>query len=40
MLKEAAKAVSIDFIDHVISGEKVADPACNGFYSFRSAGLL
>jgi DNA repair protein RadC len=39
-LREAAKAVDIDLIDHVIIGRKNADPTGNGHYSFRAAGLL
>jgi DNA repair protein RadC len=39
-LREAAKTVCIDLLDHVILGSKTADPTGAGFYSFRSAGLL
>ncbi|PTY03667.1 DNA repair protein RadC [Opitutaceae bacterium EW11] len=39
-LREAAKTVCIDLLDHVIVGNKEDDPSGNGFYSFRSAGLL
>jgi DNA repair protein RadC len=39
-LREAAKAVDIDLIDHVIIGRVGADPAGRGFYSFREAGIL
>ena len=39
-LREAAKAVDIDLIDHVIIGRSGADPAGRGFYSFREAGIL
>jgi DNA repair protein RadC len=39
-LREAAKAVDIDLLDHVIVGRKSVDPAGVGYYSFRDAGLL
>jgi DNA repair protein RadC len=39
-LREAAKTVSIDLVDHVIIGQKSCDPAGLGHYSFRAAGLL
>ncbi|TVR53427.1 MAG: JAB domain-containing protein [Puniceicoccaceae bacterium] len=39
-LREAAKTVSVDLLDHVIVGNKVHDPGGLGFYSFREAGLL
>jgi DNA repair protein RadC len=39
-LREAAKAVDIDLLDHVIVGRSGADPAGRGFYSFRESGLL
>jgi DNA repair protein RadC len=39
-LREAAKAIEIDLLDHVILGRATADPAGRGFYSFREAGLL
>ncbi len=39
-LREAAKAVDIDLIDHVIIGRAGADPRGTGFYSFREAGIL
>jgi DNA repair protein RadC len=39
-LREAAKAVDIDFVDHVIIGRAAADPLGRGFYSFREAGVL
>ena len=39
-LREAAVAIDIELIDHVVVGEKTADPANKGFYSFREAGLL
>ncbi len=40
LLREAAKTIGIDFIDHVIVGRKEADPNGLGYYSFRSAGLI
>jgi len=39
-LREAAKAVDIDLLDHVVIGRSAADPAGRGYYSFRDAGLL
>lgn len=39
-LREAAKAVDIDLLDHVILGRPNADPAGRGYYSFREAGLI
>lgn len=39
-LRDAAKAVEIDLIDHVIVGLKQRDPANRGYYSFVEGGLL
>jgi len=39
-LRDAAKTVGIDLVDHVIIGEKSEDPQGLGYYSFRSAGLI
>lgn len=39
-LREAAKAVDIELLDHVIIGRAGADPQGRGYYSFREAGLL
>lgn len=39
-LREAAAAVDIPLLDHVIIGRRGADPLGRGFYSFREAGLL
>lgn len=39
-LREAARAVDIDLLDHVVVGRASADPSGRGFYSFREAGLL
>jgi DNA repair protein RadC len=39
-LREAAKAVDIELLDHVIVGLRESDPTGLGYYSFRSAGLL
>lgn len=39
-LREAAKAVDIEFMDHVVFGEKISDPQGRGYYSFREAGML
>jgi len=39
-LRDAAKAVDIELLDHVVVGEKITDPLGCGFYSFRQAGVL
>jgi len=39
-LREASKAVDIEFLDHVVVGEKISDPQGCGYYSFRQAGLI
>jgi len=39
-LREAAKMLDLSLLDHVIVGNKSADPQGVGFYSFADAGLL
>lgn len=39
-LRDAAKAVDIELIDHVICGSADYDPRGTGWYSFRQAGVL
>ena len=39
-LRDAAKAVDIDLIDHVICGSVDCDPRGVGWYSFRQAGVI
>ena len=39
-LREAAKTVDIDLLDHVILGHPEADPLGLGYYSFRNEGAL
>lgn len=39
-LREAARAVDIELLDHVVIGRAANDPLNRGFYSFREAGLL
>jgi DNA repair protein RadC len=39
-LREAARAIDIELIDHVVVGDKAADPTGQGYYSFRQAGLI
>lgn len=39
-LREAAKIVDIELIDHVIVGDAVSDPRGLGYYSFREAGVI
>lgn len=40
LLREAARAVDIQLLDHVIVGRPGSDPLGKGYYSFRDAGLL
>jgi DNA repair protein RadC len=39
-LREAAKLIGIDLLDHVIIGNRDDDPCNLGYYSFNDAGLL
>jgi DNA repair protein RadC len=39
-LREAAKTMDIQLMDHVIIGTKEDDPTGQGFHSFRGAGLI
>jgi DNA repair protein RadC len=39
-LREAARAVDIELLDHVVVGTSSGDPTGRGYYSFRDAGLL
>lgn len=39
-LREAARAVDVQLLDHVIVGQAASDPTGLGYYSFRTAGLL
>jgi DNA repair protein RadC len=39
-LREAAKAVDIELLDHVIVGRPASDPAGRGYYSFRESGVI
>lgn len=39
-LREAAKTLDIDLLDHVIVGQTSADPRGMGYYSFRESGVL
>jgi DNA repair protein RadC len=39
-LRDAAHAVDIQLVDHVILGRPASDPAGLGYYSFRTAGLI
>jgi len=39
-LREAAKAVDIELVDHVIVGRMAADPLGRGYFSFRETGML
>ena len=40
VLREAAKVIDIELMDHVIVGDAKADPHGVGHYSFRAAGIL
>jgi len=39
-LRDAAKVLEIELLDHVIVGDAKGDPLHRGVYSFRDAGLL
>jgi DNA repair protein RadC len=39
-LRESAKILEIDLLDHVIVGEAKADAQARGYFSFRESGLL
>ncbi len=39
-LREAARAVDIQLLDHVILGRPAADPRGLGYYSFRQSGVV
>jgi DNA repair protein RadC len=39
-LREAARAVDIELLDHVVVGQAAADPRGLGYYSFRESGVL
>lgn len=39
-LREAAKALDLELLDHVIVGRSGADPTGRGYFSFREAGML
>jgi DNA repair protein RadC len=39
-LKEAARIIGIEFIDHVIIGREECDPAARGWFSFKNSGLV
>jgi DNA repair protein RadC len=39
-LREAARTIDINLVDHVIVGQVSADPVGRGFFSFRGAGML
>ncbi len=40
LLRDAARVLDIQLLDHVVCGEPKADPQGRGFYSFRDAGLI
>lgn len=39
-LRESAKVIGIDLLDHIVLGRKANDPQGLGFYSFNDAGLI
>jgi len=39
-LREAAKVIGIDLLDHIVVGNKASDPQGLGYYSFNDAGLI
>lgn len=39
-LRDAARAVDIELLDHIVVGLPAADPQGRGFYSFREAGVI
>jgi DNA repair protein RadC len=39
-LRDAARALDIELLDHVIVGHPSADPRGRGYYSFRESGVL
>lgn len=39
-LREAARTLDIDLLDHVIVGHASADPRGTGYYSFRESGVI
>jgi DNA repair protein RadC len=39
-LRDAAKAVDIELLDHVIVGRVGADPSGRGYHSFRESGII
>jgi len=39
-LREAARVMGIELVDHVILGRPESDPSGRGFFSFRLAGLM
>jgi DNA repair protein RadC len=40
LLREAAKTIDIELLDHVIVGRASSDPRGVGYYSFRESGVL
>lgn len=40
LINEAAKTVKLNFLDHIIIGNKTSDPYFLGYYSFRDAGVI
>ncbi len=40
LIRDAARTIDVQLVDHVIIGRASADPLGKGYYSFREAGLL
>jgi len=39
-LREAARVLGIDLLDHIVLGQRSKDPLGSGYYSFNDAGML
>ena len=39
-LRDAAKVIGIELVDHIVIGDKDSDPNNKGYYSFNNAGLI
>lgn len=39
-IREAARVIGIELLDHIIVGQRNRDPHCIGHYSFNEAGLI
>ena len=39
-IREAARIIDLEFLDHIVVGEVNNDPMFRGFYSYRDAGVV